>query len=349
MEKRQRIVVISEDLAEPWDEGIKKFTYSVARAMERRHDVRMVNVDRSGLGGKTAVRVPGTRTFFSRALFREVRSFRPDIVLYVPSPSNTLASFLRSAALKRCAPGARHGMVALIPRTHATRRKPFLKWAAPDIIWVPSYRSLLRLSRLGLCGDVLPVGVDLDAFTPAGGEEKRSLREYYHIDPEAFVALHIGHLSSKRNLGVLGSLRELAGPDGVTVLLVGSTSTPEDKVLRSELEASGVRVIREVVKVEEFYRLADCYVFPVEDSEGSVEMPLSVVESLASGLPVVTTPFGGLRDFLPDGDDVRYWNTRDELGEAVRDLKERGAPRIRDMKEFSWDRIAGTIVDGLSE
>jgi len=340
--------VISEDLAEPWDEGIKKFAYSVARAMERGHDVRMVNVDRSGVGGEAAVRVPGTRTFMSAALAGTVRSFRPDIVLYVPSPSNTLGSFVRSGVLKWLAPRARHGMVALIPREHAARRKLFLKWAAPHIVWVPSYRSLLRLSRLSLGGDVLPVGVDPDVFTPPRGREKRDLRARYGIDDKAFVALHVGHLSRKRNLGALASLRELAGSDGVAVILIGSTTTPEDRALRKELEAKGVRVIREVVDVQHFYRLADCYVFPVEDSEGCVEMPLSVVESLASGLPVVTTPFGGLRDFLPAGDDVRYWSSPEELGEAVRSLRKGPSPEIRDMKDFYWDSIAARIVNALN-
>jgi hypothetical protein len=32
MGAQKKIAVISEDLAEPWDEGIKKFAYSIARA-----------------------------------------------------------------------------------------------------------------------------------------------------------------------------------------------------------------------------------------------------------------------------------------------------------------------------
>ena len=43
-----RILIVSEDLVEPWDEGIKKFTVSVAGALAGDHDVTVINVDRGG-------------------------------------------------------------------------------------------------------------------------------------------------------------------------------------------------------------------------------------------------------------------------------------------------------------
>ena len=49
----KRIVVISEDLVEPWDEGIKKFAYSVGKALEREHEALIIHVDRSDLGAAT--------------------------------------------------------------------------------------------------------------------------------------------------------------------------------------------------------------------------------------------------------------------------------------------------------
>ncbi len=348
-----RIVIVSEDLVEPWDEGIKKFAFSIGRALGRDHPVRMINVDRSGFaaarngaaGGEPTIHtVAGTRTFMQPALRHAVATFEPEVVLYVPSPSSTIASFLRAFALRRHWPRARHGMVALIPRRHSSRLKPMLRGAAPDVIFVASYSSLLHLSDLALRGDVVPVGVDLAVFRPARDGEKAALRRAHGVPAEAFVYLHVGHLSPKRNLPALARLQR---EPGTQVIVIGSTSTPEDAALRAELQAAGVRVIREFVPVDEFYRLADVYVFPVIDSEGCVEIPLSVIEALASGLPVIARPFGGLRDFVSPGDDVRYFEGEEEMVAHARALQRGPRPRVRDMGDFAWGRVAERLVARL--
>jgi glycosyltransferase involved in cell wall biosynthesis len=350
-----RIVIVSEDLVEPWDEGIKKFAFSIGRALASDHPVRVVNVDRSGGARKNgagpstepgAIRnVASTRTFVQPALRHEVASFLPETIIYVPSPSSTVGSFLRAYALHRIWPKARIGMVALIPRRHGNRVRMFLSATAPDVIFVPSYASLLHLSDLSLRGALVPVGVDLSQFRRPQAGEREALRRAHGVPADATVYLHVGHLSPKRNVG---ALRRLAAEPGAQVIVIGSTSTPEDAALRAGLESSGVRVIRQFVAVEEFYRLADAYVFPVIDSEGCVEIPLSVIEALASGLPVIARPFGGLRDVLPAGEDIRYFETEEEMLAHARALRAGTRPATRDMSAFAWRAVAERIVNGLS-
>ena len=351
----KRITIISENFAEPWDEGIKKFAWSVGYALGREHEVQLLNVDRdgpsggrgeAGRGDGVPLRVPGTRTFVSSALRGKIRSFSPDVVLYVPSPSSTLGSFIRANSLRHHAPRAIHGMVALIPRRHGRAVRPILRRTAPDVVFVPSYRSLLYLHRVSLRADITPVGVDTAVFRPPSSEERDSLRKKYDLRQNAYVYLHVGHLSEKRNLT---SLIQLKSSSEIEVIVVGSTSTPEDESLRRRLESAGVRVVRRRVPIEEYYRLCDCYVFPVEDYEGCVEIPLSVFEALASGRPVLSKPFGGLRDFLQPGGDLAYFESDEELLAAAAGLRAGGATPVRSMEEFSWDKVAARILKSLNQ
>jgi glycosyltransferase involved in cell wall biosynthesis len=349
----KRVIVISEDLREPWDEGIKKFAWSVGNALRGNNDVRILNVDRSGMGETAGgsgdgapLNLPGTRTFATRSLKNAIQSFDPEVVLYVPSPSSTISSFARSFFLRRHAPQARHGMVALIPRRHRAAFRPFLNGTAPDIVFVPSRQSLLHLHQHSLRGEVIPVGVDTSLFRPPQSGERNKLRQKYDVPADAYLYLHIGHLSPKRNLFRLAALKELPRSE---VLVIGSTSTPEDENLRDQLESAGVSVIRRHVPVEEFYRMADCYVFPVEDHEGCVEIPLSVFEALASGLPVLSTTFGGLQDFAQPGADLRYFGSDAELPAFAAAMRENGAPEVRSMDEFSWLNVAEQILGKLTK
>lgn len=342
--------MISEDLRAPWDEGIKKFAWSVGNALSDRHDVNVVNVDRAGENVSrdrgAPVRVAGTRTFATPALRGAVRGFNPDTVIYVPSPSSTVSSFARCFFLRRHAPSAKICMVALIPRRHHRAFRPVLAATAPDIVFVPSRRSLLYLHALSIRSDLTPIGVDTDLYRPPEAGEREKLRRNHGIDANRYLFLHVGHLSPKRNLT---RLIRLTGLRDSQVVVVGSTSTPADEKLRNTLESSGITVIRRHVPVEQFYRMADCYVFPVEDHEGCVEIPLSVFEALASGLPVLSTAFGGLRDFLQPGGDLKYFRPDDDLPALAAAIREAGPPGVRSMESFRWDFVADRIVRKLTE
>jgi len=343
-----RIVVISEDLAPPWEGGIKKFTRSVGRALEKNHDVRLVNVDCGDTGrrSETIRWVAGTRTFMTPSLRREIRSHAPDAVLYVPSASSTMGSFARAFSLRRHAPAAAHGMVALIPRRHGFAARPFLRGTAPDVLFVPSRRSLLHTHQLSLRGELLPVGVDATEFRPPRPDERRSLREKYGISAGSYVYLHVGPLDARLNLS---SLTALADQPGASVVVVAGSVVPPRDGVQTGLERAGVRVVGGGVPAEEFYRVADCYVYPVDDFQDRPELPLSVFEALAAGLPVVGTPVGGLRDFLPPGDDLRYVENVPDLLAAVARMREHAAPTVRTMDGFSWTRVAGRVVDALGK
>lgn len=347
----QRVAVVGERLACPADEGITKFGLCLAEALRRRHAVQVV-ATRPGPGNPGVAVAAAPPTLFSLDLRRTLRAFDPDIIIYIPSASGTLWSFVRAAVLKGYCPYARVVLVALQPRRHGGLAQRLIGVLAPDLVGVPSESSRRYFESLGCRAQVFPGGVDLSRFQPLPAEARGRLRLAYGFDPDTPVVLHVGHLKAARGIGALG---ELARTGVCRVVLLASSSTARDEELAAALREAGVTVITEFrPDVEHYYQLADCYVFPVRSAENAIEVPLSVLEALACDLALVTTRFGPLPAILPsDHPAVRFADTQEELVAAAAEVCRHG-PRVPAgtrglVTHFSWDAIASRIVeDALS-
>lgn len=347
---RLRICLLCEDLSLPIDEGIKKFVNSIRRPLSQNADVLVLSVGTDEPVPDTVQSLPTNRFLISRRIRDAIRNFRPDAVIYVPIAAATRNSFLRCHIVRSYAPGARVIMVSLQPRTYGRIARQLIRRVHPDLTLVQSVTTSKALTRLGCPTDVLPSGVDLEAFAPVSHAVKLRLREKYGVPAKSYVVLHVGHLKRERNVLLL---RRLHQELGYHTLVVGSTSTPsgvEDDVTAA-LEESGTQVINTYIEtIAELYQMADCYLFPVHARGGAIEAPLSVLEAMGCDLPVVTTRFGFLTNSFNDGPGFAFADTDDELLENVirmRQMQEHIRPgQVREqVLRFSWDAIADTLLD----
>jgi hypothetical protein len=326
MTSPNRVAVVFDRFAGRSADDCAKFTDSVARALESNSEVLRLCCD-----GDATARPRWPIRGLRQRVRTAIREFRPHSVIYIPGAKSPLSVFSRGFALRRSTPRANHVTVVLVPFPKPTSPGSLLRLLYPELILVPSYRSLLTLSRLSLKGDVCPLGVDPAAFTPADPAEKAALRKQYGIDKNAFVFL-IG--STPADPADLDTVISLARQDEVQIVANS----------RSDV-GGGIRVIRQVQDARQLFGLADCYVFTETDDGGSVEFPMGVIEALSCGLPVITTPFGGLRDFCPEGEDLHYWSTPEELGRAAQYVREITRIRVRGVEEFSWNNIVQRITN----
>jgi glycosyltransferase involved in cell wall biosynthesis len=219
-----------------------------------------------------------------------------------------------------------------------------IKYLRPDLVCVQSADNRDYLAGLGCRVAVLPSGVDLCRFQPIA--DRRQLRQAYRMRGDLPVVLHVGHLQAGRGVRVLG---ELAQSGACQVVLVVSTSTEREEELAAELRAAGVVVWTEFVpRIEEFYQLADCYVFPVTSTDRAIEVPLSVLEALACDLPVVTTRFAGLPTLFAGTTEpgLVFVDTPQELVGASLAMCAAPRPTTRHLvAQLGWESIAERLLD----
>ena len=116
------------------------------------------------------------------------------------------------------------------------------------------------------------------------------LREKYNFDKNDKIILHVGHMVEARNIRSF-----LKISDRFHIVILVSTSTRWDENLFNDLsQKENITIVHEYIEnVEEYYQLADAYLFLVENI-GCVDVPLSVLEAASCNIPIVTTRYGEL-------------------------------------------------------
>jgi glycosyltransferase involved in cell wall biosynthesis len=340
----KRIAIISEDLSLPLDEGFKKASACVAEAISRLVEDVTVFTQDSERSAVEAEELPRNKLLLGRSFARRLRSARPDVVLYIPQAAATLMSIERARLLKIQSGGAPIVVLSLQRRTYDFPAKPFLRVVAPALVLALSSRSAAIAREAGLNAARVPLGVDTDLFHPPSPGEKEDLRSKYAVGEDK-VILHIGHIAPGRNLELFS--RVLAG--GSKILIVSSTSTIEHPDVRSMLEHPSVQIIdRFVENIEELYRLADGYVFPTFSPRDAIEIPLSVLEAMATNLPVVTTDFGGLPDLFTERCGLFMCTSQDQLIRRTEDMLAARDVNTRSMvAPLTWEHAARTILNAI--
>ena len=344
---KMRICIYTKRLTQRLDEGIVRVAHEVVNQLAKNHEVLTLFSAGDMAVAENLIRIPTNRSGLNLRLRRRVRTFRPDIILYIPRGPVGLLSLLFARVLKSYGRSAYLMILAPQPKgfTSSLSRKcaPLLR---PDLILATSRRDQQDLEGLGCVAQFVPLGVDIERFTPATPGGKSELRRRYGFGEKDLVVLHVGHIREGRNIGALESIQG----NGIQVLMAGSTFFPTEASLAHRLETRGIRFLKEYFDhMEEIYQLADLYVFPTLSEEACISQPLSVLEAMACNLPVVSTRFGGLTDLFPaEGGGLFYGSdTADLLAKVrhvcdnIRDIR----PRTREMvQQYSWDRSCREIV-----
>lgn len=154
-------------------------------------------------------------------------------------------------------------------------------------------------------------------------------------------------LAPQKGLGVLlHALASLSENTSTPIALKIAGEGPEREALSHiahELKLDGVvQFLGHVDAVETFYRSLDVLVLPAVSDEG---MPLTILEAMATGLPIVTSEIGGAKEVIRDGVDglIVPPNEPEALAAALVELRDNPARRrqmgrnalLRVQSEFS--------------
>jgi glycosyltransferase involved in cell wall biosynthesis len=200
---------------------------------------------------------------------------------------------------------------------------------------------------------VIRLGIELDQRVAPEQDGRLESRRYLGIPADRFAVGWIGRMTAvKRTDDVLVAFRRLRD-SGIDACLCMVGDGPD----RTQLErrAHELGVVRDTLflgyqeDVAPYYAAFDALVLP----SGNEGTPVSAIEALAAGRPVVATRVGGVPDVVRDGTDgflVEVGATddlADRLGRLARDpvLRERMGKegRARVLPRYAVDRLVDDV------
>jgi len=297
-------------------------------------------------------------------LARLIRRERPDILHTHTAKAGTVGRVAALLAGRRAPPIVVHTFHGHVLRGYFGPLRSGLfrlleRWLAARTTALIAVSPQVRddLVALGVAPPerfvVIRLGIELDERVAAEQNGRAESRRYLGIASDRFAVGWIGRMTAvKRTDDVLVAFRRLRD-DGVDAVLCMVGDGPD----RPELErrAHELGVIRDTLflgyqeDVAPFYAAFDALVLP-SSNEGT---PVSAIEALAAGRPVVATRVGGVPDVVQEGQDGFLVDPgatddlADRLARLARDpaLRERmgGAGRERVLPRYAVARLIDDV------
>jgi glycosyltransferase involved in cell wall biosynthesis len=146
---------------------------------------------------------------------------------------------------------------------------------------------------------VIPNGIDTSCFTP--GPRNKALLD---LLPEGFggkILISVGRLTEAKDQFTLISAIEILKKQGRNIYLVlvgdGEMRKPLEKEIVNKKLTDCVNLVGSRSDIDQLLPGADVFILSSK-REG---LPMSILEAMATGLPVIATKVGGIPEVIQDG------------------------------------------------
>jgi sugar transferase (PEP-CTERM/EpsH1 system associated) len=294
-------------------------------------------------------------------LWRALRRLKPDLVQTYNIGTLDLAPMAKLAGVRRLV-HAEHGRDAADPNGENPRYRRLRRWMAPFIdryIAVSEDLQHWLVERAGVQRPkvvYIANGIDLATFDArhAAPRPRRLLADF--APPGSVLLGNVARLDKVKDqaslLAAFALLRDETAPSPCRLIIAGEGS--QRAALQQQIDQLG---LRETVRLlgdrnDVSALLAECDVFVLSSiAEG---MPVTLMEAMASGLPVVATDVGGVASVVEDGVTGTLVPARDpralanalETYVADESLRRRhgAAGHDRAVEHFSLDAMVASYV-----
>jgi spore coat protein SA len=341
--------------------------YAIARQLAKQHHVTIISRQHRAYKNTTrrgSLKIVRIRAESSKQYLKEVmKAMKGEKFDWVQVDNRPVFA----AAIKRQFP---HSPVSLFLHSLTFVKPPYIsisKCSAQlsKVDWVVANSSSLEQELIRLFPKRraelhhIYLGTDIHRFKPRTAAMRQRLRRKYGVS-HGFHILYVGRLIKRKGITQLIKAVHLARKKvaGLKLLIAGGE---QRKGYRASLHRKARRLAVPTKflgniphhNIHEVYGLANCFVCPSQEHEA---FGLVNVEAMASGIPVIASANGGIKEIIQHGrNGVLIRNFRDprafarEIAAIATRKKWAGGiakqARVDAVKQFSWQATAQSLAD----
>jgi len=205
---------------------------------------------------------------------------------------------------------------------------------------------------------VLRNGVDIDRFKPSSAA-RAAVRSKLEIPEDTTLVLTVRRLVYKNGIDTLIESAEIAVKQNTKLVFLVVGTGPDRDTVQTRIRQLGLADkfrlagFASDAELPGFYNAADLFVLPSKSGEG---LPLVTLEAMSTGLPVVATNVGGIREVLLEGCGTLVpANEPAEMAKAVLESSKTEHSGIKVTlraiaeRKFSWEANVKSLMEIYEE
>jgi glycosyltransferase involved in cell wall biosynthesis len=305
------ILFVTRPIVPPWNEGSKNLAWQLALRLTR-HTPHLLTLRGAKMVLATHIHWHGIYSQEKLTLKQKLRlvgylAFKPPPVdlfhfYFVPTrlTSRILSAITRFHGKKSVQ--TIPGLPVNLPPPDRIRELIF----ADQVIVYSNYTEQ-KLRSWGLNNVVrIDVGIDVGKFAQARPD--RNFRSRLGVDKTDVLILFAGEYTRLGSVAVLKQIMPalIARNPQCHFLIACRILSPADLVAEADLRqfvqneqlTHRVHFLGEVMGFAALLKASDIFLFPVTDMQGKIDAPLTILEAMAAGLPVITQDVSPLNEIF---------------------------------------------------